>query len=288
MAANDYIYHKIRLEDRDVVEAIRLKERHVLSSHAFVSLYLWQGSMDLSLCLQKDAFFVHIGARGENAWMFPCGSRTQKLDFLNVMADTPDFSLHYVREEDINFVEEYMPGRFDFIETRGDAEYVYHRAAQVDMPGGNYKNLRAKVHRARDRHNWRICTLESVSLQEVTKVIHAWKNHHGSKGDVDVALLAIRQHVELGLQGIVLRDEIGVQAVALGSVIAPGVFDLHVTKTLLPGLDGYLKWELYQRLPSTVEWIDQEEDLDLPGIRTNKMESQPDRLIPLWKGVPKK
>ena len=284
----DYICHKIRLEDRSAVEAIRLKERHVLSSHAFVSLFLWQGSMELSLCLRKDAFFVRTGAKGENAWMFPCGSPAQKLHFLKVMADTPDFSLHYVREEDMNFVEELLPGRFHFIETRGDAEYIYHRAAQVDMPGRTYKNLRAKVHRARNRHNWRICTLEAASLQEVTQVMHTWRNHHGSKGDLDVALLAIQKHVQLGLQGIVLRDETGVQAVALGSVIAPGVFDLHVTKTLLPGLDSYLKWELYQRLPSDVKWIDQEEDLDLPGLRTNKLESQPDRLIPLWKGVPKK
>ncbi len=288
MTASDYSCRKIRFVDREAVEAIRLKESHVLSSHAFVSLFLWQESMDLSLCLRKDAFFVRTGVRGENAWLFPCGSREQKLNFLNVMAATPGFSLHYIREEDMNFVEELMPGRFHFMETRGDAEYVYHRAAQVDMPGRTYKNLRAKVHRARDRHNWRISTLEAASLQEVTQVIYTWRNHHGSKGDADVALLAIRQHLELDLQGIVLQDETGVQAVALGSVIAPGVFDLHVTKTLLPGLDGYLKWELYQRLPSTVEWIDQEEDLDLPGLRANKLESQPDRLIPLWKGVPKK
>ncbi len=288
MIASDYICHKIRLEDKDAVEAIRIKERHVLSSHAFVSLYLWQSSMDLSLCLQKDAFFVRIGARGKNAWMFPCGSRAQKLNFLNVMSSTPDFSLHYLREEDIKVVEEFLPGRFHFVETRGDAEYVYHRAAQLHMSGGTYKNLRAKIHRARDRHNWQICTLEASSLPEITQVMHTWRNLHGSKGDVEVALLATQQHMELGLQGIVLRDETGIQAVALGSVIAPGVFDLHVTKTLLPGLDGYLKWELYQRLPSSVEWINQEEDLDLPGLRTNKLESQPDRLISLWKGVLKK
>lgn len=287
MNASDYSYQKICLEDRDAVECIRLKEKHELSSHAFVSMFLWQDCMNLSLCLQKDAFFVHMGERGENAWMFPCGSPAQKLEFLNVMADTPDFSIHYVREEDIRFVEEHMPGRFCFIECRGDAEYVYHRSEQVDMPGRAYKNLRTKVNRARDRHNWEISTLDATSVQEVIQVIHTWRTYHGAKGDVDVALLAIQKHEELGLQGILLRDKSGVQAIALGSVIAPGVFDLHVTKTLLSGLDTYLKWELYQHLPSTVEWIDQEEDLDLPGLRTNKMESQPDRLIPLWKGVPK-
>lgn len=288
MNTYDYPCHTIRLEYREAVEAIRLQEGHGLSSHAFVSLFLWQRPMELSLCLRKDAFFVRVGVRGENAWMFPCGSVTQKLDFLRIMVDTPGFSLHYVREEDMDFLEEFMPGQFQFTEARGDAEYVYYRASQLDMPGRAYKNLRTKVRRARDRHDWQICTMDASSLPEVVQVMHTWTNHRGSKGDLEVALLALQKHVELGLQGIVLRDKTGVQAVALGSVIAPGVFDLHVTKTLLPGLDGYLKWELYQRLPSAVEWIDQEEDLDLPGLRTNKLESQPDRLIPLWKGVPKR
>lgn len=287
MKVSEYLCHKICLDDREAVEAIRLQEGHVLSSHAFVSLFLWQGPMNLSLCLKEDAFFVRMGARGENAWMFPCGSSAQKLNFLRSMVDTPEFSLHYVREEDMEFLEEFLPGRFRFTETRGDAEYVYNRSDQLNMPGGAYKNLRTKVHRARDRHNWNIRTLDDTSLAEAAQVMRVWRNHHGSPGDLDVALLALRQHTELGLQGIIMRDETGVQAVALGSVIAPGIFDLHVTKTLLSGMDSYLKWEFYQRLSGTVEWIDQEEDLDLPGLRTNKLESQPDRLIPLWKGVPK-
>ena len=54
---------------------------------------------------------------------------------------------------------------------------------------------------------------------------------------------------------------------------------------LMHNIDGYLKWTLYSCLPETIQWINLEEDLNLPGLRTSKLESLPE-LIPLWKGVP--
>lgn len=286
MSLPQYHSRAIALEDRAAVDAIRLQTGHTLSSHAFVSLYLWQRAMGLSICLHENAFFVQIQSRGENAWMFPCGTKEIKLSFLRAGSNTPGFSLHYVREEDIDFLNDCLPGLFAFSETRGDAEYLYSRTAQLEMPGGAYKNLRVKVRRAKERHCWQVCTLDADSLTEAADTMLAWHSQRGDPGDLDVGLLALRQYRELGMHGVILRDEAGVQAVALGSLIAPGVFDLHVTKTLMPGLDAYLKWELYRRLSDTVEWIDQEEDLDFPGLRTNKLESKPDKLIPLWKGVP--
>lgn len=282
-----YNCQTITLKERESVEAIRLRAGHALSSHAFVSLYLWQVDMGLSLCLQKDVFFVRIQSRGENAWMFPCGTSDEKIKFLRAGANSPNFSLHYMREEDIQFLDDCLPGLFSYAEMRGDAEYIYARAAQVDMTGGAYKNLRVKVRRAETRHNWQVCALDAASLPEIADAMRAWQSQRATLGDLNVGLLALRQHAELGLEGIVLRDETGVQAVAMGSVIAPGVFDLHVTKTRLPGVDAYLRWELYRRLSDTVEWIDQEEDLDLPGLRINKMDAKPDKLVSIWKGVPR-
>ena len=96
---------------------------------------------------------------------------------------------------------------------------------------------------------------------------------------------ALEQYDALGFTGILLENEEGLQAMAFGSCITEDTFDLHVTKTLLPSVDCYLKWELYRRLPETIRWINQEEDLGLPGLRTNKTESGPEVIVPLWKGV---
>lgn len=287
MKLSEYQCQPIGLEHHWAVDAIRLQAGHTLSSHAFVSLYLWQRAMGLSVCLQEHAFFVPIRSRGEQAWMFPCGGTAEKIEFLKAGVNTPSFSLHYVREEDMQWVEDCMPGQFTFSEARGDAEYVYNRAAQLALSGRAYKNLRVKVRRMEDRHCWQISPLDVSSQGEAEKIMHGWQCRSSTQGDLDVGLLALRQFERLGMQGFVLRNEEGLQGVALGSLIAPGVFDLHITKTITSGLDAYLRWALYQRLPDTVEWIDQEEDLNLPGLRTHKMEAKPDHLVPLWIGVPK-
>lgn len=276
----------VQLEDRSAVEAIRARAGHQISAHAFTSLFLWQKVMGLSICLREDAFFVRFEQRGENAWFYPCGSEEEQVRFLQWGLKTPDFSLHYMRQEDVEFVQEHFPGKFRFEEARGDSEYICDRQAQVEMPGGAYRNLRAKVRKARERHNWQIQRISSENLELAKKVVHDWEKLREKTGDGDAALIGLEKFEELGLQGIMMGTEAGPQAIAYGAVIAPDVFDFHVEKTLMPSIVNYVKWELYQRLPDQIRWINLEEDLNLPGLKNNKLQAVPAAIVPLWKGVP--
>ena len=135
----------IQLEDRPIIDEIRAKTGHTLSAHAFTSLYLWQNALKLSVCLEGDAFFIRFLLRGENAWFYPCGSEEAQIRFLQMGLECQDFSLHYVRQEDMDFIQKQFPDRFRFEEAWGDSEYICDRMAQIEMQGGAYRNLRAKV-----------------------------------------------------------------------------------------------------------------------------------------------
>lgn len=276
----------VRLEDRPGIELIRAKAGHTLSAHAFSSLFLWQKRLKLSICMQTDAFFVHFALRGAHAWFYPCGSERAQVEFLQAGLSTANFSLHYVRREDVEFVRDHFPGRFCFQEARGDWEYVCSRKNQEELPGKAFRNLRAKVRKAGKRGNWIVTPLSAAHREAAEQVVQMWQASRETIGDGDVVMTGMEYFERLNLQGILLSDGDCAKALAFGAVIAPGVFDLHATKTLAPRVDSYLKWELYRRLPSEVLWINQEEDLDLPGLRTNKEESVPDHMVPLWKGYP--
>lgn len=285
MISEEYQFQEIGFACRDAVENIRHRTDHRLSAHAFVSLYLWKEEFKLSICVQEEAFFVRCCARGENAYFFPCGDKESVLQFLGWLSKQPGAMLCYVREQDKALVEQYFPGCFIFEEARGDSEYLYRREAHVQLLGGAFKNQRAKIHKARDRHIWTVSELSATHLDKVRQIVREWAEIKQNVGDSQVSLMALEQYEALGFFGVLLENENGPQAAAFGSCIASDTFDLHVTKTLIPSVDSYLKWELYRRLPQEILWINQEEDMDLPGLRTNKLESEPEYIIPLWKGA---
>lgn len=273
----------VRMPDRPAIEEIRARAGHTISAHAFASLFLWQGRMNLSVCLEDDALFVRFGQRGENAWFYPCGSEEAQLRFLQAGLDSPDFSVHYVRREDLDFIQTHFPGRFRFEEARGDSEYLCSRAEQESLPGGKYRKLRSKVNRGKHCCDWKVMAICRENLPACRMIVENWE--HEGISDREVALFSLEHFEELNMTGILLESEEGPQAIAYGSMIAEDVFDLHVAKTIMHNIDSYLKWSLYSRLPEEVRWINLEEDLNIPGLRTSKLESVPE-LIPLWKGVP--
>lgn len=276
----------IQLEDRPIIDEIRAKTGHTLSAHAFTSLYLWQNALKLSVCLEGDAFFIRFLLRGENAWFYPCGSEEAQIRFLQMGLECQDFSLHYVRQEDMDFIQKQFPDRFRFEEAWGDSEYICDRMAQIEMQGGAYRNLRAKVRKARERHNWIIEPLGPENMEEAKHVLYSWEALRERTGDGDAALIGLTKFEALGFQGILARTEEGPQAVAFGKTIAPDIFDFHVEKTLIPSTVNYVKWELYRRLPEQIKWINLEEDLNLPGLKNNKLQAVPVAITPLWKGIP--
>lgn len=274
----------VALEWREKIENLRSAHGHKSSSHAFSSLFIWKEWMGLSLYIKEGMFAVKSLFRGENAWFFPCGGEEETLAFIARRVREPDCSLHYMRRSDVELLQRHMPGRFEIRQAREDSEYVYRLSEQIELPGREYKNMRKKINRARTHSRWTVLELDRERLGEAGQIIQAWGRTH--EGDTCVAMSGLEHYEELGFQGILLESsEQGPCAVAFGSLITPDTFDLHVTKTLMPGIDSYLKWELYRRLPAGIRWINQEEDLGLPGLRANKMEAMPVELVPLWSGI---
>ena len=68
-----------------------------------------------------------------------------------------------------------------------------------------------------------------------------------------------------------MGTEAGPQAIAYGAVIAD-VFDFHVEKTLMPSIE-IIEMGALSTFPDQIRWINLEEDLNLPGLRNNKLQS---------------
>ncbi len=281
------VFKQIRIEDKNRIESIRQRYGHCLSSHAFSSLYLWKDKMELSVYLTQELFCVRRGNSADNNYFFPCGSEKAKLEFFSSFLKKENLSLQYIQKEDMEFLEEYFPGAFEFVCAREDWEYIYDREEQVKLSGGSFKHLRTKVHKGSGTRNWSVVKLCRDSLKAAAEVTLRWNNevkHNGESADKKATLNAFDNFELLDLSGVLLMENNLPYAFAMGSTITEDTFDLHISKTIESDIDAYLKWELYKQLPENIRYINREEDLGIEGLRIHKTDMKPVRFNELWKG----
>ena len=64
----------ITLPMMDRVEKIRAASGSTLYVYTFASMFVWQKAEGYGICISDDAFVVRHGVRGDDVYMFPCGS----------------------------------------------------------------------------------------------------------------------------------------------------------------------------------------------------------------------
>ena len=285
-------FKAIELAHRASVDEIRQRHGHTLSSHSFVSLFLWRTEMGLSLFLDGRFFVVKCLWKGRNSYLFPCGDPGMSAGFIGAHVSEPDFKLCYMRDEDVDFLAREFPGKFLTMPDRDSAEYLYDRAEQTGMRGSRYSSLRRQVRRLEREHELDMEPLTRENIARARGLVADWRAvHPGIFGigldDAEVSLEALELREELGLSGVLVRVDGVDGAVLAGGFISCDTFDLCLAKTAfrLPGFDFYTKLVLYGQLPEECRFINREEDLGIEGLRANKLGMHPCALTRIWEGT---
>ena len=279
----------VELSQMDRVEAIRAASGSTLYVYAFASMFVWQEAERYSICISDDAFVVRHGVRGENVYMFPCGSDNGKKRLIDALMSEGSPSFSYVTDEDRAFLENEYPGKFCFIDCRDDYPYLYDKDEQIALAGKNYKTLKSHVHSglaSAEVWTWELLTPDNVP--RAIEITREWANARtdGDLGDAAAAEKALRYFDTLKFWGVLFKAD-GVDAAYIAGIfVTPEIFDTSFCKVLDKRCDSFVKWELCRHLPPEVKTVDSEEDMGLEGLRTHKLMRQPKELIRIWKGVP--
>lgn len=276
---------------REKIESLRAMSGHILSSHAFTSLYLWQKEMGLSLLLQEEVFSVKCLWKGENAWFFPCGTDSGKVSFIASHLPESDFKLCYLAKSDTAFLSEHFPGRFRCVRDEGSDEYIYDREGHIALSGGDYANVRTQLHRAQRDYDLRTESLREENLAAALDIIREWASrpHPLARGlsDDDVDEEAVTKAAALQISGVLVYADGVPQAVCAGFPLTQDTFDICVAKCRenLPGLSYYAKHALLRSLEPRFRYINLEEDLGIPGLRQMKQILAPVRKNEIWEAM---
>jgi hypothetical protein len=285
-------FEAIGLCHRPAVDGIRAEYGHTSSSHAFMSLFLWRFDMGLSLFAGDRFFVARCRRRGENCYFFPCGDAADAARFIHSHMGEPDFKLCYLRDADADFLKSEFPGRFSIEYDRDSAEYLYDRAAQVQMKGGRYAKLRQRVSGIERRYELEIEGLSPENLAQSREFVINWRKQRKELfqtgfDDMRASVEALEMREELGLFGVLERLNGVPCAVLAGGFISGDTFDLCMAKTLscVSGFDFYARRALYERLPDECRLINREEDLGIDGLRESKLRMRPCAIVGMWEAA---
>ncbi len=278
----------IALPQMERMEAIRARSGSTLYTYAFASLFAWQEHEKYGVYLDEDAFLIRHGARGENAYLFPCGTESGKKRLIDALLSEglPVFSS--VTDPDRRFLESAYPGRFGFIPCRDDFPYLYDKNEQIALPGKDFKSLRHQVNLGRAVANeWITEPMRAGNVEKALLINRRWADARslGDLADTAAAETALRHFSDLRLWGVLFRADGEYVAYVAGIFVTPGIFDVSFCKVLDKRCDCFIKWALYRALPEEVTTVDSEEDMGLSGLRTHKLLRRPKELVRIWKGT---
>ncbi|MDO4338833.1 MAG: phosphatidylglycerol lysyltransferase domain-containing protein [Eubacteriales bacterium] len=279
----------IKLSMKDQVESLRMKAGHEAASHGFSSLYIWKEEMKLGICLEKDFFSVSYGLRGEHAWFFPCGDRKAVREWISCQIKEDELCFYYMRREDALFLEQEFPGCFEIRLCENDSEYLYDRKQQEKLQGRKFSGQRNHINRVLHDHRLRWERLCDENMDTAMEICGLWERDRERTGgirDTEAVRNLLGHRRELSVEGILVYVDEEPYAVAAGYPLSYSTFDLALAKqkSFLTGLSVYVKHQLFLSLPEQYEWINAEEDLGIPGLRTMKRQMRPVGQMEMYTG----
>lgn len=284
---------KIDLLHKDFIDGVRLKYGHTLSSHAFVSLYLWQHAMNLSLLCNDDFFAVKCGAEKLNNWFFPCGNTQKIYDFISGKILDESFSLCFLRDCDVNWLDENFPDKWSFRRVESSDEYICNISEYVSLKGSKFSEIRRKIRKIDKEYDIKVREISDDTLNDAMYVADKWYEEvhniaeNGLSDDM-IAEIALNKKEELDISGIVLYADNIPSCIFAGFPLTEDTVDVLIGKCTPNAPKGAVYYALREYLKfsgSEYVYCNHEEDLGIEGIRQVKNSLCPISKTHIWEAV---
>lgn len=279
---------EIDLGMRHSVDGIRNQYQHHSSSHAFASLYVWRKDMDLSIILEEDFFAVKYGLKGDNAWFFPCGNPEKIILFIQNLLTQNKFTLSFIRQEDVEFLQTHFPNVFDITAVEADYEYLYDTKEEVELKGKKFARLRNDLNRLLRLHEVDSVVIDDDNLSLAISVCEKCSTRErftpSGLSDAYAKRQLLNHYKELNALGILTYLNGVPSAVTMGFPLDDTMFDICLSEQTerVSGLLVYARTELMKLVQDRYPIINAEEDLGLEGLKLMKNIMRPIGFIEMY------
>ena len=249
----------------------------------FAGLYLFRRAHDYALSLIGDSVVVLGKGYDERRYCLPpldgdvSGACDLLLDAgLELYGVDDEFAVWFLKLVDCGIVED-----------RDSFDYLYLREEMATLPGNRFHKKKNRINYFTARHNHEVHDLSAQHLCGCLQLLDEWarvaevedNNSFGLEMDATAEALALSD--VLGLEGIVVTVEGIVRAFAVGDRLNRETAVCHFEKAdhFMEGLSQLVNREFARLLFRDCRYVNREQDLGEPGLRTAKLSYHPVELV---------
>lgn len=260
------------------------------SDLAFANIYLLRHKYGTRISLHDNVLYRHFSGDGRlRGYTFPVGNQfdvQQALFHVEHHARYHGHPLQFtlLTEENARILRQIYGDRISFSDDPGNADYLYLQSDLVDLPGTAFHKKRNQIARFERMYpDWDMIPLMDGNTEDALDIAREWVAAQEASPTHEHELRAIEnaihQRKQLGIDGWLLYVNDEPAALSLASYINCRVVDIHYEKCVPKYRDAYpiIVREVARHM--CCEYINREEDLNVPGLRQSKLSWKPHHIL---------
>jgi uncharacterized protein len=186
------------------------------------------------------------------------------------------------------WLERFDKAQVSIQSSRDDSDYIFKSDKLKTLGGRALSSRRNLLHQLEANYKLESRILSENNLKEAFDLLEVWQQQAGQakdKTDYWPCFEALENWKQLGLCGRLAYADGKLIGFTIGELITPSTALMLFAKSLrsYKGVTPYLYQNFALNLPSSVEWINLEQDLGIPSLRQAKEAYVPDILLTKWR-----
>ena len=290
-------FEALELEDYDRVYRYMSEYGEGSCQHSFVSMYSLHEKYGDMICESENTLYTlrsHLCDDRYRVYLAPFGSGEPKEAFLHIFADAERHGKKVrfwtLTEAYAKLLEELFPERFLIEEQRDLFEYMYYTNVMATFPGRKLHKRRSEANQFRRLYgeDVTVCLIEKKDFEDMLVYEDQWIHQNMETHDMDALQREARMikkqleyYDELHLSGVVLRYRGEVRGFSYGTKLSDAHFDAIAEKgdRDLEYIYRVLRQESVKQCAMDCTYVNMEEDVGVPGLRSLKLSYKPEYLL---------
>jgi len=279
-------FHPLSLDDKPLFDEVYRQYPPVHSDYVFTTMISWMHYAHYHMCHHQQHILLYTTINESIRFRPPLGPPDKQVLYdviqLSLKEGNPDTPFGMIDAQQQNVIGSFYP-TLSFEPHPDYFDYVYTTQDLVALEGSPYRKIRNRLNKFINTCSYTTEVLSEKNLDEVLAFLKRWclwkdcASHPFLKHERQAILYAMNHYIHLGLQGLCIRVNDAIEAVAVYEQMNPSTAVIHFEKGS-PDYDGIYKainWETAKQLQDDVQFLNRESDMGEPGLRRAKQSYRP-------------